>query len=69
MEDSLSGLLKQTGGIALTGLGNILSGNMQPTQQPADVRAAADKGKWDWRMIGVIGAVVVILVLLFKFRK
>lgn len=68
MEDSLSGLLKQTGGIALTGLGNILTGS-QPTQQPADVRDAANKGKWDWRMIGVIGAVVVGLVLLFKFRK
>jgi hypothetical protein len=64
--DSISGLLKQTGGAALTGIGNVLSGNVAPA---SDVRASEARQRWDWRMIGVIGAVVVGLVLLIKFRK
>jgi hypothetical protein len=66
MEDSLTGLLTQTGGDLLRGAGNILSRGVAPA---ADVRAAEAKARWDWRMIGIIGAVVVGMVLLFKFRK
>lgn len=66
MNDSLSGLLKNAGTGALQTFGAVLAGK---TSSGADTAAVAEKSKWDWRMIGVIGAVVVGLVILIKFRK
>lgn len=66
MNDSLSALLKNAGTGALQTFGSVLAGNQS---SGADTKAVAEKSKWDWRMIGVIGAVVVGLVLLIKFRK
>jgi len=66
VNDSLQKLLENAGTGALQTFGNVLAGNKS---SGADTVAVAEKSKWDWRMIGVIGAVVVGLVLLFKFRK
>ena len=66
--DSLSGVLKSAAAGGLGAFGEILARGSQPTQ-PVDTRAVQEKSKWDWRMVGLIGVVVVGVVLLMRFRK
>lgn len=63
-DDGLTKLAKDSFGSFLGGVGSSLM-----TKPPKDVQASTDKMKWDWRMVGLIGAVVVGLVLLIRFRK
>lgn len=63
-DDGLTKLAKDSFGGFLSGLGSSLT-----TKPPADVQSATDRQRWDWRMVGLIGAVVVGLVLLIRFRK
>lgn len=65
VNDGLGDIAKGAFGGFLSGVGNALN----PTAKPADVKQAENSQKWDWRMIGIIGAVVVGLVLLIRFRK
>lgn len=65
VNDGLGDIAKGAFGGFLSNVGNALN----PTQKPADVKQAEASMKWDWRMIGIIGAVVVGLVLLIRFRK
>lgn len=65
MNDGLGDIAKGAFGGFLQNVGSALN----PTAKPADVRQAEASQKWDWRMIGIIGAVVVGLVLLIRFRK
>jgi hypothetical protein len=63
-DDGLTQLAKNSLGGFLGGFGQSLM-----TKPPADVQKATNAQRWDWRMIGIIGAVVVGMVLLIRFRK
>lgn len=65
VNDGLGDIAKGAFGGFLSNVGAALN----PTAKPADVKQAEAAQKWDWRMIGIIGAVVVGLVLLIRFRK
>lgn len=67
MGDSLTNIAQQSFGGFLSAVGE--SFNAKKQVQPADVATAEAKGKWDWRMIGVIGAVAVVLVVLVMRRR
>lgn len=67
MGDSIDQAWRSAAGGFLGALGNAVSPKTQV--QPADVKVAEAQSRWDWRMVGIIGAVVVGLVLLMRMRK
>lgn len=67
MGDSIDQAWRSAAGGFLGALGNAVSPKTQV--QPDDVKVAQAKSRWDWRMVGIIGAVVVGLVLLMRMRK
>jgi hypothetical protein len=67
MGDSITNIAQQSFGGFLSAVGESFAPKAQT--RAADVSEAEKKGKWDWRMIGVIGAVAVVLVVLVMRRK
>jgi hypothetical protein len=67
MGDSISQIASQSFGGFLSAVGESFAPKAQV--RASDVQESQKQDKWDWRMIGIIGAVAVVLVVVMMRRK